>query len=124
MPVSAPHYEPYLIDAVLERMSAHLDRLAAQVFYLEETVASHFTDTGDTAAAAIREFQALDLLRQSLEDMSLLSLLVAKSQSRPPQDIQNLANSLKLDSTKAVLMGSVGSGFVNSQLGAGELDLF
>lgn len=112
------------LRSVLERMSAHLDRLSVQVFDLEKIVATHVTQGGDAGEEAIQEFQTLDFLRQSLEDISILVLLIAKSDPETDIVMENLHRKLKLESTKAVLLGADGSGFETETVDPGEMDLF
>ena len=112
------------VQGVLERLSAHLDRQAAQIFDLEQTVAAHFSEAGEPADDAIVEFQTLDFLRQSLEDVSVLVLLIAQYSQVNMSNPEHLARKLKLDSTRTVLLGSVGVGFEVDDIGSGEVDIF
>lgn len=91
---------------ILHRMSSHLDDLAARVYHVEHAIGDEFSTSGPQAAATIQRLQTLDLLRQSLEDLSLLVLFVSQSDDLCGQsvnEINQLANRLSLDTTKALL---------------------
>ena len=115
---------PFDLDPVLGRMSAHLDCLAAMVFDLEQTVANHLATPEGFKGNSIEEFQSLDLLRQSLEDLAILSLLLAKRENAQPTEPTQLASRLSLDITRSVLLGGTGVGFQDTATQAGDLDLF
>ena len=103
-PPALPTTQPLV--GILHRMSRHLDDLAARVYHVEHAIGDEFSTSGPQATATIQRLQTLDLLRQSLEDLSLLVLFVSQTdgiESQNVKGIEKLANRLSLDATKALL---------------------
>jgi len=103
-PPTLPATQPLV--GILHRMSSHLDDLAARVYHVEHAIGDEFSTSGPQAADTIHRLQTLDLLRQSLEDLSLMVLYVSQDDGVSGQNIQKigqLVERLSLDATKALL---------------------
>ncbi|MFT6674179.1 MAG: hypothetical protein ACJAVM_000350 [Sulfitobacter sp.] len=113
---------------LLSRVSAHLDDLAARVYHVEHAIGDEFSTTGPQSADTIQRLQTLDLLRQSLEDLSLLMLYVSQSDSLTDQalsGIDKLTARLHLNATKALLSPYYDPDNPPSRpFSEGEVDLF
>ena len=111
---------------VLKRLSAYLDKLAAQVFDLEDTVGQTVNNRNETNSETITNLQALDFLRQSLEDLALMTLLLATSDKTclNSKEINDVGKKLKLKTTRSLLEGQ-GSQYSSREIETrGDLDLF
>lgn len=111
------------------RLSSHLDQLAGKIYDVEQTLGDALTSTS-TQTTSITRFQALDFVRQSLEDCSLLihflSALDAEESAMHADQLVHIEKKLKLDTTKALVIAKTND--VHSGLSArtdkGEVDLF
>lgn len=114
------------MNAILERLSAYLDKMAGQIFDLEETIGQAVDGKSSSEPQTITNLQALDFLRQSLEDLALMTLLLGQSETahQTSSDLQNLCNKLKLKATQSLLMGEQHAHFGEKQDVIGDLDLF
>jgi hypothetical protein len=117
------------LDVMMNRMADHLDSLAAKVFELEETLgkAMDEQDGPYQDGSTITKLQSLDFLRQSLEDLALLTCFLSKNAANtemPQYHASTLTNGLKLDVTKKLVQPSAISSGNRSPEGTGELDLF
>ena len=120
----APRPQEIEIGPILERMSAHLDRLAAQVYDIENAVGAAMVAGADGSDALIRDFQTLDFLRQSLEDLALLSLLLGQIGEGLPEEPASLSSRLKMEVTRLIVMGSLHRDGSQPFDDTGDLDLF
>ncbi|MDW3221888.1 MAG: hypothetical protein R8G34_03215 [Paracoccaceae bacterium] len=118
--------EAILAEDILLRVASYMDSLAGHVFDIEETLG----DTVSTQLAgdhvAIQNLQVLDFLRQSLEDLAMMALILRDPKTRPFTDetIKKAGNRLKLKATRNLLDGTTaGESKVNLD-NLGELDLF
>lgn len=122
----SPKSQP--IVGVLHRMSAHLDDLAARVYHVEHAIGDDLLGAGPQAASNIQRLQTLDLLRQSLEDMALLTLYLSQCSDLSMLQVkqpQILADKLSLDVTKSLLMARlVPSPSSYTSESNGDVDLF
>lgn len=111
------------LASVLERMSGSLDALADMVHGVEHAIGAELTDGNALATGQITKLQHLDLIRQTLEDLSILSLALSRDSDglvRP-----EIADKLRLAATKQLL--STVSEQDKPQLaaaGSGAVDLF
>ena len=111
---------------VLKRLSAYLDKLAAQVFDLEDTVGQTVNNRNETNSETITNLQALDFLRQSLEDLALMTLLLATSDKTclNSNEINDVGKKLKLKTTRSLLAGQDSQYSSRESETRGDLDLF
>lgn len=115
------------ISAILERLSSYLDKLAAQVFSLEEAVGQVVEVEKKSDSQTIKKLQTLDFLRQSLEDLAMMVLMLASDtgeSSIGATDLAKVEKKLKLKITKAILRGETYHIFEDKLEDIGELDLF
>ncbi|MGJ8545570.1 MAG: hypothetical protein ACSHWZ_09020 [Sulfitobacter sp.] len=114
------------IEVFLERLTAQLDGLVAQVFELERTMGETFADQGQVPHPAIIQLQTLDFLRQSLEDLALLTSVSAgaiQTGTGPQLSLATTAEKLRLDTTRAIL-STQNEVPVTPDQNYGDLDLF
>ncbi|MEE4189792.1 MAG: hypothetical protein V2I76_15285 [Roseobacter sp.] len=91
---------------ILQRLSDHLDMLAGQVCSTEEAVGKALQGQVPQLDLSVTQLQALDFMRQSLEDCALLTLLLAKenkSHFDQSVDADTLAAKLRLEATKSLV---------------------
>lgn len=117
------------LDVLMERMSDHLDLLASKVFDIEEALGKAIGEPADGhhEVETITRLQSLDFLRQSLEDLALLSCSMSKHASIVKDGelpVETFKNVLKLDSTKQTLFEPTLSHRKLTLDEGGELDLF
>lgn len=110
------------LNELLGDFSGQLDKIAVQVFHVEEAIAGVLSDGRTTDFSVITKLQSLDYIRQSLEDLALLSYLLKKQGIKAKIDVQGLVSKLKLEETTRLLEGNRphqanGPSF-------GEIDLF
>ncbi|WP_299827757.1 hypothetical protein [uncultured Roseobacter sp.] len=114
------------ISEVIQRVSAYLDRLAGQVFEVESTIGRAVEEQKASDSHTIKNLQALDFLRQSLEDLALMTLLLSR-QERPhlgPVELQKVRAGLKLKATQSLLHGEDHPHFGDTNEADSDLDLF
>ncbi|MCV3272055.1 hypothetical protein [Roseobacter sinensis] len=114
------------ISTINIRLSSYLDKLAGQIFDLEEAI-SHAVDTSSSAEPqTITSLQSLDFLRQSLEDLAIMTLLIGQENkvSLTAPEIEKISQKLKLKVTCAVLEGQQHDDFGTKKDSADDLDLF
>jgi hypothetical protein len=117
------------LDVMMTRMADHLDALAAKVFELEETLSTAIDqqDQPDQDGRTITKLQSLDFLRQSLEDLALLTCFLSKNVSEAQATRVNattLTHGLKLDVTKRLVLPSSISSSPRPPDATGDIDLF
>lgn len=113
-------------EALLSRLSDHLDGLAADVHRVEQVVSGHATTARPTASAIV-QLQSLDHLRQSLEDLSLLTLFLARPDSDGRSGLSNPAcirDRLRLGCTRALFDAPLPVTEQPSLAQSGDIDLF
>ncbi|WP_300030376.1 hypothetical protein [uncultured Roseobacter sp.] len=112
---------------VMERASNQLDLLAAQVFDLEETIGSTLSDDTIARGSDITRLQALDYLRQCLEDLALLTMLLNRDPKQKDiliADAEQLASKLKLEVTRGLLSPEKSESEAPRKRVVGDVDLF
>ncbi|WP_299508482.1 hypothetical protein [uncultured Roseobacter sp.] len=111
---------------ILKRVSAYLDKLAGQVFDLEETIGHAVREGKASDPQTITKLQTLDFLRQSLEDLALMTLLLGSSEKAKlaSGDLQKVGEKLKLQATQTLLDGYQHHSFGEKSDAFGDLDLF
>lgn len=118
-------HEP--IASILRRLSPYLDKLAGQVFTLEEAVGCKLEVSCSPDNQAITSLQALDFLRQSLEDLAVATLLLGNREYRDGVsqiEIEAIEHKLKLGATKSMLRGELHDHFGEERGFGDDLDLF
>lgn len=115
------------ISTLLDRMSSQLDLLAGQVFDVEEAIGTSMTDGQNAHGVEITRLQALDYLRQCLEDLALLTTLLSREDENLSARIGNLnelSSKLKLEVTKGILAGERRPEESSLKRAVGDVDLF
>lgn len=113
---------PSLSDLFV-RMSDHLDGLAAEVHAIEHAIGDEMDIVVAQDGETIMRLQRLDFLRQSLEDMALLSNFLSKDHDGILQT--NLAQQMRLDVTKRLICGGEPpSDKIRQEDAIGDVDLF
>lgn len=114
------------VSALNIRLSSYLDKLASQVFDLEQNIGSAVWSSNAPAPETITNVQLLDYLRQSLEDLAMLTLLLGRSDQLETVfvELNSISESLKLDTTKSVLRGMPVVEFGSKVDDRDEVDLF
>lgn len=111
------------VSSALEKLSMHLDMLAGQIFSVEEELSLYLGKDTIGSSVSISKFQSLDFSRQSLEDCSLLALLLSEIPSLKAAGYSemDIANKLKLSSTKRLVTSSASHCICSP---SGDIDLF
>jgi hypothetical protein len=94
------------LPTLLQRLSSHLDVLAAQVYDVEEAVGETISLGLLKNNGAINQLQNLDFLRQSLEDLALLTHLLQNENTLTPLGVSetiSIQQKLKLNVTQNLL---------------------
>lgn len=114
------------VSKVIERLSTYLDRLAGQVFELENTVSRTVGEQKASDPSTITNLQSLDFLRQSLEDLALMTHLLSKHGKLrlSVAELQDVSAKLKLKATQSLLQGEESRHFGERLDSTGDLDLF
>ena len=116
------------LSAVMHRLSVHLDKLADHTDAVEHAIGKQLCTKAPPQAAAITQLQSLDYLRQSLEDMAMLTLLLSQAEgigTVPLEIIDAINTELNLSDTKALICSQTEPGaHVPEFAKSGELDLF
>ncbi|WP_195822049.1 hypothetical protein [Roseobacter sp. MH60115] len=114
------------VNKIIERLSTYLDRLAGQVFELENTVSRTVGEKTTSDTSTITDLQGLDFLRQSLEDLALMTLLMSRQEASrfSAADLQEVSAKLKLKATQSLLQGENHTHFGEKPDSTGDLDLF
>jgi hypothetical protein len=110
------------------RLSVYLDTLGDQIHAVEHEIGEQFCPKSPPKAATITQLQSLDYLRQSLEDLAMLALLLGKAEgigTLPATTAADISAKLNLNDTKALMCSQLDSvGFGAGAAGSGDLDLF
>lgn len=95
------------LEQVLQNVSAHLDTLCKNAAELEETVSQVIDQNSETSGALIYEMQALDAVNQGLQDMAILTGLLANftgSETISADQTEEICNAVKLTTTRALFI--------------------
>lgn len=115
------------LSNVLSRLSAHLDRLGNQIHGIEQAISQQFCANSPPLAGTITQLQSLDYLRQSLEDLTMLTLLLSRADGMGclrKSLAAEISEKLNLNDTKALIFGhSAGAAFAPSINNPGDFDL-
>lgn len=114
-------------EALLARLSDHLDGLASEVHRVEQVVGTQASAARPAPSGAIVQLQSLDHLRQSLEDLSMLTLFLARSDETGIPGLQNpgrIRCRMRLGSTRALFDKFDQSSISAAPPNTGEIDLF
>lgn len=115
------------IPDILARLSAHLDKLAAQVFDVEEALGDLISTGGTTDKPSVTKLQSLDFVRQSLEDCALLAHQLGAQpilSSEEGAALEVLRAKLKLAATQELVSPEKNDPKRHLVSGNGDLDLF
>ena len=107
-----------------ENFALHLDHLANQVLRIEHTLFEDLAIDLSGDPNAIQEIQNLDHLRQSLEDLAILTVRLGGpfgNTAMAPNLCKQIARDLKMHNTKALLAFGVPKARSSD---GGSLDLF
>lgn len=110
--------------STLERLSNHLDMLAGRIYDVEAELGSLLSTTDGSESLSITKIQSLDFARQSLEDCSILMLMIkrhSKIDFNLKIDLDSLDENLKLDSTRQLIIAKKVNHSVSKE---GDFDLF
>jgi hypothetical protein len=114
---------PFTSAQLMPRLSQHMDMLAAEVHRVEQTLGGTFEKAPSLGGATIMQLQSLDFLRQSLEDLALLTHTLgrlATEHAPDALDAELLSSKCRLASTRR-LMAQVAEADAGPE---GTLDLF
>ncbi|GFE51778.1 hypothetical protein So717_35310 [Roseobacter cerasinus] len=114
------------VSKIQARLSQYLDKLSAQIFDVEETIGQSIGLLQSPDAQTITNLQALDFVRQSLEDLALMLLLLSQSEKSVlnASDLCKLSEKLKLEATRAILDGDSKNYSDQTSNTPEDLDLF
>lgn len=111
------------LEVILQRVSDHLDALAGEVHSIEHVIGSELSLTSGQSAQSITRLQRLDYLRQCLEDLAMLTLLL--SNTSEGSVCQSLAKKLRLATSKDMFKSGKVPQLEKADDGTlGEIDLF
>lgn len=115
------------LTAVLQLMSHHLDALAGEVHQVEHAVGDGLGDMPQ-GSGTIKQLQSLDFLRQSLEDLALLTLCITRAGTfgaLSDAQADRIAQKLKLAATRALMEATNATAEPAAvDRTSGDLDLF
>lgn len=110
------------MNEVLANLSRHLDIIAGQIFEIEEAVGLLVEQEKKMDNSIIARLQKLDFVRQSLEDISILSHLLKREDCSIHIEIETIVPKLKLEETVRLVTGS--NQFVTDTHLQGDIDFF
>jgi hypothetical protein len=110
------------MNEVLANLASHLDAIAGQIFEIEEAVGLLLVQRVNMESSTIARLQKLDFVRQSLEDIAILSHLLKREDFFIQIEIESIVPKLKLEETVRVLRGS--NQFVTITHDQGDIDFF
>lgn len=113
----------------MKRLSGHLDGLASEVHRVEHAIGEDMFPSQVIGGAAITQLQSLDYLRQSLEDLALLTHFLGQNDVEGDgrsgwQDPARVSGQLRLHSTRALFGAARQDSGVRATGVVGEVDLF
>lgn len=112
---------------VFARLSVHLDKLAGQVYDVEEALGGIWSETGAKNGMTVTKLQSLDFVRQSLEDCALLVhylSLECDVDTLSHSAVSEFSQRLKLNTTKGIVAGSSQELGMQRGVEPGQIDLF
>ncbi len=127
MPPEAPSGSVLTAETLMARLSEHLKGLAAEVQQVEQVVGSTALRAQLSSQDAIVQLQSLDYLRQSLEDLTVLTMLLARSDEAGVSALQDpvqIRGRMRLGSTKALFDAPLSGHALTTLNKAGNVDLF
>ena len=95
------------LEQVLQNLSANLESFCKRTAELEETVCQMIDQNNETSGAFIYEVQALDRINQGLQDMVVLTTLLAKSAGTvtiSTNQAEEICEAVKLTTTKELVL--------------------
>lgn len=112
------------LATLLERVSGSLDALADIVHGVEHTIGGELGNGKAMPMESITRLQQLDLIRQTLEDLSILSLALSKDRDGVVQP--DVAEKLRLTATKELLKAAPAHAEATrgTPVDSGAVDLF
>lgn len=109
-------------------MSVHLTKLAAQVHAIEHELGKQLDADAPLQATSIIQLQNLDYLRQSLQDLVVLSLSLSKTECTgvlSEAEVSVMNQQLKLKDTRSILSRQIETSAPGPTVPAfGDLDIF
>lgn len=115
-------FPPKDLNEFLGDFSGQLDRIASKVFHVEEAIASLISESARTDYLTITRLQSLDYIRQSLEDLALLSHLLRAQNLNAKIEVNDLVPRLKLNETAKLLESK--KKYCSPAQSDGDFDLF
>jgi hypothetical protein len=116
------------LSDVMIRLSDYLGTLGAQVRKLEHEIGEELCAKTPQLAQVIIHLQSLDYLRQSLEDLARLALLLGHTEGTGSLTFPiaaEISAKLTLNDTKVLVCSrKIPAGSETSNDGSGDLDLF
>ena len=117
------------LQGVLQRLSAHLDHLAAMAHEVEHAIADEIAAGGETKTSGnVERLQNLDFLRQYTEDLALLTLYLSQLERvdvLPGQQAIKLSHRVRLERTRALLFpDATPASAQDASPPMGDVDLF
>lgn len=118
--------EAELAQEILKRTALYLDKLAGHVFDIEETVGNSIAAKEASDEETIKNLQVLDFLRQSMEDLALMAIILSDPKTRPldEETVKAASSKLRLKSTRLVLCDIQSERVDTLQENTGDIDLF
>ena len=116
-------YTALSLQTLMRRISDRLDALAGDVHAIEHIIGEELGTGRAQPSTGITRLQRLDFIRQSLEDLALLSHLLSRDSTGTVRS--GIAEKLRLDATKTMLDPSplaVAEPFSSPTIG--DVDLF
>jgi hypothetical protein len=110
------------MNEVLANLSSHLDAIAGQIFEIEEAVGLLLVQRVNMESSTIARLQKLDFVRQSLQDIAILSHLLKREDCSIHIEIETIVPKLKLEETVRLVTGS--NQFVTDTHLQGDIDFF
>ena len=116
------------LEQVLQNVSANLESLFERTAELEVTVCQMIDENNKTSGAFIYEMQALDRVNQGLQDMVVLTALLAKSAGAATvshNQAEEICKTVKLTTTKELVLEEPRSnGSLEEPLSPSDVHLF
>ena len=112
----------------MQNVSEHLSSLADQTHALEHTVGQQLCHQALQNTSAITQLQSLDYLRQSLQDLAILTLTLSESGCCGhlyPKTTKDILQKLNLHDTKALVCATHASVACDlSDTNQSDIDIF
>ena len=128
MPSLQTERQEQSLSGLMKKLSCHLDTLADQTHIVEHALSDQRCPTTQQHPIVITQLQSLDYLRQSLEDLAMLTLIIGKSgygDDLPSALVTEVLQKVTLNDTKALLrLSDALVTAPHNNIGIGDLDLF